>query len=438
MFPALLTLMTLACDAPAPAPRTFEAAAPDTVILVIGCTLRADRLGSYGNPRETSPTLDQLAAEGARVERLVSNAPWTRPALAALTTGRYPLSLGIDDPKNGGFTNRGLHPDVDTLAEHFAAAGYATLGATANPNANTVFGLHQGFTTYQEATGLWRDDRRKVAGEDVVAAWAEEAAKVKGKLFGQLVLVDTHKPLAEARRQRLSLGLGAFFWPTDLDRYDAALLVFDAAIRSLDEALARMGRGGRLLFVVGDHGEGLYTPPKAGKAHGRYLYDANLQVPWIAHGPGVKPGAVIGGLTQSIDVGPTLLDLAGLPPSERMHGRSQGAALRGGLDAENPWLFAETYFGPEHKARLTTPEWTYLRNHRVPVTSPKGEELYRARDLLQGEDVSPREQATLSLFRAQAEGLQVRLTAEQQIWEVQGVSDEVKQQLQQLGYVEPE
>jgi glucan phosphoethanolaminetransferase (alkaline phosphatase superfamily) len=76
MFPALLTLMTLACDAPTPAPRAFDAAEPDTVILVIGCTLRADRLHSYGNPRATSPTLDQLAAEGARVENLVSNAPW--------------------------------------------------------------------------------------------------------------------------------------------------------------------------------------------------------------------------------------------------------------------------------------------------------------------------------------------------------------------------
>ena len=438
MLPALLTLLTLACDAPAPAPRVFDDAAPDTVILVIGCTLRADRLHSYGNPRATSPTLDALAAEGARVEQLVSNAPWTRPALAALTTGRYPLSLGIDDPKNGGFTNRGLHPDVDTLAERFAAAGYTTIGATANPNANTVFGLHQGFNTYQEATGLWREDRRKVAGRAVVKAWAEEAAKVQGRLFGQLVLVDTHKPLDPARRQRLSLGLGALLWPTDLDRYDAALLVFDSAIRSLDEALARMGRGGRLLFVVGDHGEGLYTPPKAGKAHGRYLYDANLQVPWIAHGPGVKPGAVVGGLTQSIDVGPTLLDLAGLPPSERMHGRSQGAALRGGLPADNPWLFSETYFGPEHKARITTPEWTYLRNHRVPVASPKGEELYRARDKHQGEDVSPREQSTLGLLRAQSETLQARLAAEQQIWEIQDVNDEVKEQLQQLGYVEPE
>lgn len=438
MILALLPLLASGCDAPAPAPRSFDDAAPDTVILVIGCTLRADRLHSYGNPRETSPTLDRLAAEGARVERLVSNAPWTRPALAALTTGRYPLSLGIDDPKDGGFTNRGLHPDVDTLAERFAAEGYATVGATANPNANAVFGLHQGFTTYQEATGLWREDRRKVAGSDVVAAWAKEAAAVKGKLFGQLVLVDTHKPLAEARRQRLSLGLGALLWPTDLDRYDAALLVLDDAIRRLDEALTAMGRGGRLLFVVGDHGEGLYTPPKAGKAHGRYLYDANLQVPWIAHGPGVKPGVVVGGLTQSIDVGPTLMELAGLPASAAMHGRSQAAALRGGLDADNPWLYAETYFGPEHKARLTTPEWTYLRNHRVPVTSPKGEELYRARDRQQGEDVSPREQAALGGLRAQSEALQARLVAEQQIWEVQSVNDEVKEQLKQLGYVEPE
>lgn len=437
MVLALLPLL-MACEAPAPTPRAFDDAAPDTVILVIGCTLRADRLHSYGNPRETSPTLDQLAAEGARFERLISNAPWTRPALAALTTGRYPLSLGIDDPRDGGFTNRGLHPDVDTLAERFAAAGYATVGATANPNANAVFGLHQGFTTYQEATGLWREDRRKVAGADVVEAWAREAAAVKGKLFGQLVLVDTHKPLAEARRERLRLGLGALLWPTDLDRYDAAVLVLDDAIRRLDAALTAMGRGGRLLFVVGDHGEGLYTPPKAGKAHGRYLYDPNLQVPWIVHGPGVKPGSVIGGLTQSIDVGPTLVALAGLPPSERMHGRSQAEALRGGLDAENPWVFSETYFGPEHKARLTTPEWTYLRNHRVAVTSPKAEELYRARDLLQGEDVSPREQATLGALRAQSEALQVRLTAEQQVWEIEGVNDEVKEQLKQLGYVEPD
>ena len=54
---ALLAASQLHCADPGPARN---------VLLISIDSLRADHLGSYGYERPTSPTLDRLAAEGAR------------------------------------------------------------------------------------------------------------------------------------------------------------------------------------------------------------------------------------------------------------------------------------------------------------------------------------------------------------------------------------
>ena len=46
-------------------------------------TLRADRLGTYGYSRPTSPNLDALARRGTVFERAYATAPWTLPSVGS-------------------------------------------------------------------------------------------------------------------------------------------------------------------------------------------------------------------------------------------------------------------------------------------------------------------------------------------------------------------
>ncbi len=61
----------------------------------------------------------------------------------------------------------------------------------------------------------------------------------------------------------------------------------------------------------------------------RFMYEPGLRVPLIARGPGIKAGATIEQFVVNIDLAPTFLDLAGLPISKSMQGRSLTPLLRG-------------------------------------------------------------------------------------------------------------
>jgi len=416
---------------------------PQTVVVVVACTMRADRLHVYGNERETSPYIDALAAGGARFERMITNAPWTKPAIGALVSGRYPRSLGIDSDGPEVNTDRGLHPDVTTLAERFSGAGWATIGATANPNTNEVFGFHQGFDEYHEATGLWRDDFNKVDGEDVVDAWLEQARGVEGPLYGQLVVVDTHSPLGAQRMRLARLGLPSIGKAPLVDRYDASVTALDDVVARLDAGLKAMGREDRLLVFVGDHGEGLDLPDWAGNAHGRYLYEPTLHVPWIVHGPGVAAGHVIGGVAESVDLAPTLLDLAGVPADEEigpLHGASRADAVRG-LRSETgaAQAYTETRYGRDDKARVTTDDWVFIHNYQRSRQGVKRgrNELYTAADRWQEDNVYKANKTIGDPFLETLETLRAEFGVDPLIWE-QSMSDEEREQLEALGYIEEE
>lgn len=441
LFPTLLLALTGCTSDPAPPAPAAGDAPPQTVVVLIACTMRADRLHVYGNERQTSPYIDALAAGGARFERALTNAPWTKPALAALSTGRYPRALGIDSEGPQVNTDRGVHPDALTLGERFKAAGWTTVGATANPNANAVFGFDQGFDRYHEATGLWREEFVKVEGEDLVDAWLEQARGAEGPLYGQLVVVDTHSPLGDQRLRRAALGLPSVGEGSLLDRYDGAVSALDDVVERLDEGLKAMGREDRLLVFIADHGEGLSIPKYAGVAHGRYLYEPTVHIPWIVHGPGVAPGHVIGGLAQSVDLAPTLLELTGLAAEGELDGRSRADALRGlrsetGAEA----IYTETRYGREDKARLTTDQWVYIHNYardRKQVERRGEHELYPPDDGWQATNVHAANQEVSAALFEQLEGYRASAGAAPLIWE-QSMSDDERARLEALGYVEPE
>lgn len=69
--------------------QTTLSAPPDVVLVSID-TLRADRLGCYGNPRPVSPGLDGFARESVLFRRVLSQSPHTSPSHMSVLTGMMP------------------------------------------------------------------------------------------------------------------------------------------------------------------------------------------------------------------------------------------------------------------------------------------------------------------------------------------------------------
>ena len=116
------------------------------VLLIVIDTLRADHLGAYGyRHRDTSPAIDQFAKRATRFTRAYATAGWTRPSVGSILTGLPPASHGANTIWNH------LHPDVETLAESFKAAGYSTAGVVSNRHLLKKIGFAQGFDLWDES-----------------------------------------------------------------------------------------------------------------------------------------------------------------------------------------------------------------------------------------------------------------------------------------------
>ncbi len=135
-------------------PVLAEPASGPNLILIVLDTVRADHLDLFGYERETMPLLKKRAeSEFDLVRAIHSTAPWTLPSHASMFTGRYPwshsahhrsalISKDPDDPP------RSLAPEIPTLAETMAAAGYATAGIVANYGVLSGYGMDRGFASY--------------------------------------------------------------------------------------------------------------------------------------------------------------------------------------------------------------------------------------------------------------------------------------------------
>jgi len=100
-------------------------------VLLINCDdLGYGDLGCYGSTRNKTPALDQLAADGIRLDSFYSASPVCSPARGALLTGCYPPRIGFGQfhglPVLFPGMDIGLPPTEISLATILSEAGYAT------------------------------------------------------------------------------------------------------------------------------------------------------------------------------------------------------------------------------------------------------------------------------------------------------------------------
>jgi len=284
------------------------------VILVTVDTLRADKVGCYGNPSVRTPAMDALAAGGIRFENCISQTPLTLPSHTTILTGTLPPFHGVRD--NGGFV---VPPELVTLAETFKAQGYDTAAFVAAYVLDSKWGLDQGFDTYFDKFDLSRFERislgevQRPANEvmDEALGWLEK--KKDGKFFAWIHLYDPHTPYTPPEpyqseyRQNPYLGEIAFT---------------DSQIARLTDYVDRNGlRDDLFIVLAADHGESLGEHQES--THGFFVYQEAVHVPLIV----ATPFAGLRGVTSRetvglVDVMPTVCEMAGLPVPAEVQGRS--------------------------------------------------------------------------------------------------------------------
>ena len=303
-----VALAVTACARP---PAATSPPVLKNVLIVTIDTLRADRLGVYGATNVATPNIDRLAREGAWAPQADVHVPLTRPSHVSLFTGRYPVEHGVRDN-----VAPPLGADVPLLSERFQRAGFATAAFIASVVLEKQSGLARGFDQYFDRLPPGSD--RRPGGE--VVAEAIDWIKGKPKFFAWVHLYDPHAPYLPPGRYAAEYAGRP---------YDGTVAWSDELIGRLVDALRQAGvLDNTLLIVTSDHGEALGEHGE--DVHGYFVYEATLRVPLVLRGPSVKPGTRIEGVARTIDLFPTIVEMARLGgESPGTSGRSLAPALRG-------------------------------------------------------------------------------------------------------------
>ncbi len=400
-------------DAPPalPAVAADEANERPPVVLVVLDTVRADHLTPYGYTRDTTPALAELAKEAVAFDQMTTAGDMTLTSHASLFSGQFVSHHGTTRAQPV------LSESADTLAERLARAGYTSFGVSANCGwIGPGHAVEQGFAHWdarcgraffapvppvflrsfllervrrtffrEEATWRWRS-AQEISDEALRALAHLDASRAPFLLF--LNYMDVHRPIRppaayrkrypgydtrfdmaidwSALHQQVNAGSRAV---TDAERmhlvsqYDGALAYLDDQLRRVFDDLRARGLWERsLVIVTSDHGEGFGDHATFGHGHG--VYQDVVHGPLLVKPPGAPAPRRVAEPVSLVDVLPTVLAVAGLPPAEG----ADGVSLLGELPAERA-IFAESFDGKGEIARALRVGPRKLVRHRGRPTA---------------------------------------------------------------------
>jgi len=377
---ALVVLITLGGCGGSDVP---PGAARHVVVISID-TARADHFGFMGSETVRTPGLDRFAQESVVFTDYMTVVPTTLASHTSLFTGKYPHSHGT--ARNGFIVNEG---NV-MLAEVLKEAGFSTAGFAGSFSLDERFGFAQGFDHYDQEFVIYvgdegADQNQRLAEHvtDVAINYLEEEG-VPDRLFLFAHYFDPHAPYAapspyDTMYDPLGthglLPAAAIKHRSDLTAeevqeavrrlgmaYASEISYTDAHVtRLLDDLRDRGVLDDALVVITTDHGECLWEHGEEFD-HGQTVYQATMHGLCVVRLPGGEMGGTrVDDLVASIDVMPTILNLAGLAPQTGMDG--EAIPLR---SAEGD-VGSRTRFGEATKPRSsaeTDPRWTNIRKAR--------------------------------------------------------------------------
>lgn len=418
----LAGLFGTACLDRAPTPHAVESSTsrPPNVVFVLTDDQRADAVGYADEPLLgiTTPHIDRLAAEGARFDAMFVTTSLCSPSRASFLSGLYAHAHGVTN----NFTD---YPhDLPSFPRRFQAAGYATawigkwhMGEeddSKRPGFD-YWASHAGQGRYYDTTWNVDGERRVLRGyytdvvtdlaldwlgaqsgdrpfllvvghkaphgpfvpEDAYAAeydgvevaypesgfaiddkpdWIEERLTTWHGIYGPLYGFRERHPDASAE----AVADFARF----VRSYTATIDSVDDSVGRLYAHLAERALLDDTIFVFSsDNG---FLLGEHGMIDKRTMHEASIRVPLVVRYPrAIAAGTRVEEQVLSVDLAPSLLELAALAPLEGLHGLSWAPLARGqAVDWRDAWHYAYDYeaqfpYTPNVRG-VRSGEWKYV------------------------------------------------------------------------------
>ena len=348
------------------------------VVVYVSDALRADHLGCYGARFVSTPTVDDLAGGGVRFDQAISAAAWTAPSMTSMVTGLYAHHHGYLH------WDAEVDPSVETLFGAFARHGYEV--------GTFVFDRNYLFKDLPEANVLGTSETL-----DGALAWLREVRDRPFFLFFHNwathmpydILHSQRKDWLAAKKEVIE-GIqadSASALEATREAYRKAVeRQSEVLVASLLEELERLDlRERTVLAFLSDHGESWgerFADKEDVKGvyhmHGATLADEIVQVPLILSAPARLDPGVVSTQVRSVDLAPTLIQLAGAPALQA-DGESLLPLVEGVEQGDRPAILTGTDTGALTKLAVRMPPWKLI------LDAESGEEVaYRL-------DVDPRE-----------------------------------------------
>lgn len=332
---------------------TAVPAEPRNVVLITIDASRADALSCYGHPRQTTPRIDALARKGVLFENAITPATSTLPSHCSILTGTTPPFHGVHADENYRLPQLNV-----TLAETLKAKGFATGAVVGSAALDAMFGLTQGFDTYDDDFSSSPGGRRSAKSvTDAALKWLQTHAAQR--MFLLINYQDPAAPYAPPETYRAQ---------HDGNAYLGELSYTDAQIGRVVDKLDSLGlTDSTLLVVTGAHGEG------AGKHseswHGFFVYHDTTRVPLIVKAPGPAMGTRIEEKVGLIDIVPTVLSLLRVTDAPSVHGSDLSPYLAGKKTAyPGRYFYSESLLPTDNGCNallaIEDQSWKYIQSKR--------------------------------------------------------------------------
>ena len=285
-------------------------------ILWISTEDLSPHFGCYGDKVAKTPNTDRLASQGIRYTNVFTTAAISAPCRAGIITGMYQTSIGCMHMRTTSYRRSVENPIeftavpphyVKTFTEYLRSAGY--------------YCTNNNKTDYQFAkdpvpASIWDECSR-------TAHYRNRSARSQ-PFFAVFNWIGTHESqnwnLNNVKTDPKSVKVPPYYPDNEIIRKNLAKMYdnverLDSVVGVLLNELEKEGElDNTIIFFWGDHGDGL---PRSK----RWLYDSGLNIPLIIKFPDKsKAGTVDARLISSIDLGPTVLSLAGVPVPAHMQG----------------------------------------------------------------------------------------------------------------------
>ena len=300
--------------------------------------------GCYGNKGIQTPHIDRLAEDGLLCENAFLTSPQCSPSRISVLTGRYPHATGAED------LHMPLPEGTTFLPTWLKKAGYFT---------GHMRKTHYGPEGEKQFDWYSQD-------LDDFSSFLDQAGR--NPFFMWVGFNDPHRPYSRdtmtRKHTRDSVDVPPFLVDDERTREDLVdyydeISRMDTNIGKMMDTLEKKGDlDNTLVIFFSDNG--MPFPGAKGT-----LYDSGVGTPLLFNWPGkIRAGSRFSGLASTIDLAPTILEIAGLSVPKTVQGKSMLEALRGGNAPGREYVFGERNWHncDEHMRYVRSDRYKMIRN----------------------------------------------------------------------------